>query len=160
MSNSDDHLSEEPQEQRGAPGSRDTGADVPSGGPADRPSGTLRGDETMPAYAEEGKPGQTGSAKTEARPSDTEPAVPPYEGRQTTAKADTGGGGGETRTGGAVKPVTDTDYKDPSPQTTPGGATASPADEQPAASMPETDRDDDVVGPSHTAGTARGEDRI
>jgi hypothetical protein len=34
------HLQEEPQEERGAPGSRDTGSDEPSGGPVDRPSGT------------------------------------------------------------------------------------------------------------------------
>jgi hypothetical protein len=35
-----EHLDEEPQEQRGAPGTRDTGSDKPSGGPSDRPSGT------------------------------------------------------------------------------------------------------------------------
>ncbi len=34
------HLDEEPQEERGAPGSRDTGADEPAGGPVDRPAGT------------------------------------------------------------------------------------------------------------------------
>jgi hypothetical protein len=33
------HLREEPQEERGAPGSRDTGSDEPSGGPVDRPTG-------------------------------------------------------------------------------------------------------------------------
>lgn len=33
------HLEEEPQEERGEPGSRDTGSDEPSGGPVDRPSG-------------------------------------------------------------------------------------------------------------------------
>ena len=33
------HLEEEPQEARGAPGSRDTGSDQPSGGPTDRPTG-------------------------------------------------------------------------------------------------------------------------
>ncbi len=31
---------EEPQEERGAMGSRDTGSDKPSGGPADKPAGT------------------------------------------------------------------------------------------------------------------------
>ena len=35
-----EQLQEEPQEERGAPGSRDTGSDQPSGGPADRPAGT------------------------------------------------------------------------------------------------------------------------
>ncbi len=34
------HLDEEPQAERGAPGSRDTGADEPAGGPVDRPAGT------------------------------------------------------------------------------------------------------------------------
>jgi hypothetical protein len=34
---------EEPQEERGAKGSRDTGADEPAAGPADRPAG--RSDE-------------------------------------------------------------------------------------------------------------------
>jgi hypothetical protein len=35
-----EHLAEEPQEERGAPGSRDTGSDEPAGGPVDRPVGT------------------------------------------------------------------------------------------------------------------------
>jgi hypothetical protein len=34
------HLQAEPQAERGAPGSRDTGSDEPAGGPADRPVGT------------------------------------------------------------------------------------------------------------------------
>jgi hypothetical protein len=34
-----EQLDEEPQNERGAPGSRDTGSDEPSGGPTDRPSG-------------------------------------------------------------------------------------------------------------------------
>ena len=34
-----DHLTPEPQEERGAPGSRGPGSDEPSGGPADRPAG-------------------------------------------------------------------------------------------------------------------------
>ena len=33
---------EEPQSERGAPGSRDTGSDEPGGGPVDRPAGTRR----------------------------------------------------------------------------------------------------------------------
>lgn len=40
---SGEHLEEEPQQARGGEGSRDTGSDEPSGGPADRPAGT--GDE-------------------------------------------------------------------------------------------------------------------
>ena len=45
----------EPQEERGAPGSRDTGSDQPSGGPTDRPSGKMEGDESVPAHDEAGK---------------------------------------------------------------------------------------------------------
>lgn len=35
-----EHLEEEPQAERGPEGSRDTGSDEPSAGPADRPEGT------------------------------------------------------------------------------------------------------------------------
>lgn len=34
------HLEEEPQDERGAPGSRDLGSGGPEGGPVDRPAGT------------------------------------------------------------------------------------------------------------------------
>jgi hypothetical protein len=34
-----EHLSEEPQEERGPQGSRDTGSDEPAGGPVERPRG-------------------------------------------------------------------------------------------------------------------------
>jgi hypothetical protein len=40
----DDQLSEEPQSERGAPGSRDTGSDRPAGGPVDRPVGSSDAD--------------------------------------------------------------------------------------------------------------------
>ncbi|MCT7659482.1 hypothetical protein [Mycobacterium deserti] len=139
-------------------GTRGTGSDEPSGGPVDRPSGTYTGDESVPTHDDGGKPDfETGF--TNEPPKDVEPAIPPYEGRQTTAKPADGGDEGGERTGGAVKPVTDTDYKAASPDDTPGGATASPADEQPASQMPESDRDDDRAGPSHTAGTGRAEDK-
>jgi hypothetical protein len=39
-----EHLEEEPQSERGAPGSRDTGSDEPSGGPVDRPAGAADDD--------------------------------------------------------------------------------------------------------------------
>ena len=35
-----EHLDEEPQDERGAPGSRDTGSDKPGAGPTDRPEGS------------------------------------------------------------------------------------------------------------------------
>jgi len=40
-----EHLAEEPQEERGAPGSRDEGSDEPGGGPVDRPAGTSDEDD-------------------------------------------------------------------------------------------------------------------
>jgi hypothetical protein len=54
MSTPGEHRTEEPQEERGAPGSRDTGSDQPSGGPADRPSGEYKGDESVPPHDEGG----------------------------------------------------------------------------------------------------------
>jgi hypothetical protein len=146
----------EPEER----GSRDTGSDRPSGGPADRPSGTYKGDESVPAH-DEGEKLDFEAGFTTEKPRDVEPAVPPYEGRQTTAKADSGRGDeGGARTGGAVKPVSDAAYKAGSPHDTPGGATTSPAQEQPASQAPETDRDDDVAdAPAHTPGTGRAEDK-
>ncbi len=38
-------LAEEPQEERGAPGSRDEGSSEPAGGPVDRPAGTSDEDD-------------------------------------------------------------------------------------------------------------------
>lgn len=44
---SGEHLEPEPQAERGAPGSRDTGSDQPAGGPVDRPVGEAEpGDST------------------------------------------------------------------------------------------------------------------
>jgi hypothetical protein len=42
-----EQLEEEPQEERGPAGSRDTGSDEPSGGPVDRPAGTTDEDGTQ-----------------------------------------------------------------------------------------------------------------
>jgi hypothetical protein len=87
--------------------------------------------------------------------------IPPYEGRRESADVD----GSEKSTrdgvkvGGATGPVEDDEGKAPDPASTPGGATGSPSDEQPASQMPETDLDDDMVGPAHQAGTPRAEDK-
>jgi len=40
-----EHLTEEPQDERGPMGSRDTGSDDPGGGPVDRPAGTSDQDD-------------------------------------------------------------------------------------------------------------------
>jgi hypothetical protein len=71
-------------------GSRGTGSDEPSGGPADRPSGTYKGDESVPAYDDGGKPDfETGF--TNEPPKDVEPAIPPYEGRKESGDASNAG---------------------------------------------------------------------
>jgi hypothetical protein len=98
------------------PGTRDTGSDVPSGG-EDRPSGTVDGDESVPSHGNASEDPGFDTKFTNEPPHDVEPAIPPYEGRQTEAKS---GGGASTgaNAGGATAPTTD-----------PGGATASPADQ-------------------------------
>ncbi len=148
----DNHLSEEPQSERGETGSRDTGSDRPGGGPADRPEGTVQGDEGVPSHG--GSEGEVGGTDN-LTPQAAAPAVPPYEGRQTEAKPV-----GESGTEGGVKPVESASFKAPAPESTPGGATASPGDEQPAGEQAETDLGDDQVGPAHTAGTGQGEKQI
>jgi len=88
-------------------------------------------------------------------------SLPPYEGRRESADVD---GPGESskdaaKVGGATGPVVDDEMKAADPADTEGGAVASPSDEQPASDMPESDTDDDMVGPSHTPGTGRAEDK-
>jgi hypothetical protein len=46
-------LSEEPQEGRGAPGSRDTGADEPAGGPVDRPADTSSAEDQTSVHPQD-----------------------------------------------------------------------------------------------------------
>ena len=149
--------SQDPQERfegEPAPGSRDTGSDKPSGG-EDRPSGTYEGDESVPAHGDEA---EFDTSFTNEPPRNVEPATPPYEGRKTQADSGSAEGQG-ARTGGATAPTIDSDYKSPAPGSTPGGATTSPAEEQPASGGSESDTGDDRVGPSHTGGVHRAEDR-
>jgi hypothetical protein len=87
--------------------------------------------------------------------------LPPYEGRRESADVD---GQDESsragaKVGGATGPVEDDEMKADDPASTAGGATGSPSDEQPASEMPETDLDDDAVGPAHEAGTGRAENK-
>jgi hypothetical protein len=49
--------SEEPQAARGAPGSRDTGADEAAGGPADRPAGRTEDDTEVDTNRQTVDPG-------------------------------------------------------------------------------------------------------
>ncbi len=80
--------------------------------------------------------------------------LPPYEGRSTGA--DFPGDRSDSASAGTHRAEGD-GLTSPDPESTPGGATASPADEQPASEMPENESDDPGVGPAHTAGTTRGE---
>ena len=86
--------------------------------------------------------------------------VPPYDGRRESADVDAADEGNKdgAATGGATGPVEGDDAVSPDADDTELGATASPADEQPAAESPETDLDPDVTGPSHESGTGRAED--
>jgi hypothetical protein len=95
-------------------------------------------------------------------PQDTEPAVPPYEGRRTSADIDTSGDSAHrdgATVGGATGPVVSDERTAPEPADTPRGAVASPADERPAADESKTRTSDPGVGPAHSTGTPRAEDQ-
>jgi hypothetical protein len=99
-------------------------------------------------------PADSGPTDVEGR------TLPPYEGRRESADV-----AGEEKlrrddanVGGATGPVESDEMKAPEPADTPGGAVASPADEQPAADTPEGESGEASVGPAHHPGTARGED--
>jgi hypothetical protein len=87
-------------------------------------------------------------------------AIPPYEGRtQSTADSPHKSGSDEPdHVGGAAGPVEHAAMKSPEPSTTPAGASASPADEQPASEATQTQPSDPGVGPAHQAGTTRAEE--
>jgi hypothetical protein len=91
----------------------------------------------------------------------TDRPMPPYDDRQKSApvdsEQDTHKDGANV--GAATGPVENADLKATPKEDTPRGAEASPSDEQPAADMPETDLDDDAVGPDHYAGTGSGENK-
>jgi len=86
--------------------------------------------------------------------------VPPYEGRKDKAEPQQEGGTYRdgARVGGATGPVDDDEFKAESPSDTPGGRTASPADEQPAAEMPDgPSAEPGVDAPAHVPGVPKGE---
>lgn len=78
-----EHLDEEPQSERGAPGSRDAGADEPGAG-VNRPEGAFEDESTVssgePGWQRPPDAGGRGSSSDEA-------SVPPYDGRQKEAKS-------------------------------------------------------------------------
>ena len=144
------------QQVDGGPGTHNTGPDGPIEN-VDRPAGAVDPDANPPISDPADK--TTGDGGVGDIPSQkTESVVPPYEGRQTSAKdIDTADDSG---TGGASRPEKDSEYRSSKPQHTPGGATASPADDQPASQGSETESDDEgAEAPAHVAGTRRGEDK-
>jgi hypothetical protein len=139
-------------------GGRDTGTDSPEPGRAGRPVGTVD-EDANPPISDPTKSDVYGGTG-ELPPQDTGAAIPPYEGRaQGATKEPSSTEAGGANVGGATGPVLDPDYKSGSPATTRGGATKSPADEQPASQTSESDHDDDKVGPAHTPGTGHGESK-
>ncbi|MFG3615067.1 hypothetical protein [Nocardia sp. NPDC047654] len=96
---------EEPQSARGAPGSRDTGAHVAAGGPADREPGRIDHEEMTSAHSDDTK---KGTEFTSEAPSGTESATPPYDERKETANAPSETATGkvdDARVGGATTPT-------------------------------------------------------
>lgn len=80
----------------------------------------------------------TSGPNANEEPDTTGSTVPPYEGRRESADVE---GQEEStkdgaKTGGATGPVEDDEAKAPEPSETEGGATGSPADEQPAEDQP------------------------
>jgi hypothetical protein len=133
-----------------------TSKEIQNDGGADRPAGTVDEDANPPLSDpnDDTVYGETGTIP----PQDTGSAIPPYEGRQTSGKVS--GQTGDPGTGGSTRPEEDSEYRSPKPADTPGGATASPADEQPASQGSETQTDDEgVEAPAQATGTRRGEDK-
>lgn len=87
-------------------------------------------------------------------------AMPPYEGRRESADVDDKSESVKegAKVAGATGPVRDDEPKAPDPADTARGRHASPADEQAAQDMDETEASDKSVGPDHVSGVQRGED--
>jgi hypothetical protein len=86
--------------------------------------------------------------------------TPPYEGRRVQADLDdTGPQAADANVGGATGPrPAEPGLTSGDPEQTPGGATGSPADEQPAAEHGGGGQDDGT-GPAHTPGVSKGEEQ-
>jgi hypothetical protein len=87
--------------------------------------------------------------------------VPPYDDRRKSADVDEEQDVRKdgANVGGATGPVENEERKSADPTDTERGAVASPADEQPAEDPRGGDEEQASVGPSHYAGTGRGEDK-
>jgi hypothetical protein len=116
------------------------GGDDPGGAYRD---GARVGGATGPVADDTGSASPPGSSGSPRRPED-----------QASVAGTAPGSSGSPR-----RPEDQASVAGTAPEATPGGATGSPADEQPAEQVTATDLDDDRVGPAHQAGTPRGEDQ-
>jgi hypothetical protein len=116
------------------------GGDDPGGAYRD---GVRVGGATGPVTDDTGPASPPGSSGSPRRPED-----------QASVAGTAPGSSGSPR-----RPEDQASVAGTAPEATPGGATGSPADEQPAEQVTATDLDDDRVGPAHQAGTPRGEDQ-
>jgi hypothetical protein len=116
------------------------GGDDPGGAYRD---GVMVGGATGPVTDDTGPASPPGSSGSPRRPED-----------QASVAGTAPGSSGSPR-----RPEDQASVAGTAPEATPGGATGSPADEQPAEQVTATDLDDDRVGPAHQAGTPRGEDQ-
>lgn len=106
------------------------------------------------------EPGDDGG-QSPTHPEGDNDILPPFQGRKKSATIDQSASTYRdgVRVGGATGPVVDDEFKADSPSDTPGGRTASPGDEQPAADMPDGPSVEDGVDiTSHTPGAPKGED--
>jgi len=106
----------------------------------------------------------TSGPNANEEPDTTGSTVPPYEGRKESAdvKGQEESTKDGAKTAGATGLVEDDEAKAPEPSETERGATASPADEQPAEDTSDaTVKGDDLsaTGPAHESGVGRGEDK-
>lgn len=117
----------------GEPQQRDTGSNKPGGGPADRPAGTVDEDANAPLSNPDAAEtyGGTGTLP----PKDTGSAIPPYEDRTENSETNPRPGSGEA---GGFGTKGDTDAR---------------------ADKPAPEKEDGGVGPAHTPGTGRAEDK-
>jgi hypothetical protein len=116
------------------------GGDDPGGAYRD---GVRVGGATGPVTDDTGPASPPGSSGSPRRPEDQAPVAGTAPGSS----------------GSPRRPEDQASVAGTAPEATPGGATGSPADEQPAEQVTATDLDDDRVGPAHQAGTPRGEDQ-
>jgi hypothetical protein len=116
--------------------------------------------------------GDTGGGRSSRGPSTHVPGqqepggvVPPYEDRQESGEVDTNDSPegvvvDGANVGGARGVVeTHSGMTSANPEDTPGGRTASPADEQPADTSGGNAPSEEGTGPAHIPGTGRGEDQ-